>query len=128
MAELAQNLSQAAHGMADYKYVVLYEKFCTQCGEAGHTEDQCGKYKTTMCKYWKTKGCLNVNCQYAHGPWEMRRPRKLKCAKVFEIAPRTYVVRGCGDRNTHIYDTCPKQGLIWPLPPRPFLTSAEQKE
>ena len=47
MAELAQNLSQAAHGMADYKYVVLYEKFCTQCGEAGHTEDQCGKYKTT---------------------------------------------------------------------------------
>lgn len=117
-------------GMSDYKYVVLYERFCVRCGEPGHTDDQCSKYKTTLCKFWRTKGCLNNNCQYAHGAWELRKPHKLKCAKVFEIVPRTYVVRGCGDRNTHPYETCNKQGLVWPLPPKtlpPLTENAEGK-
>ena len=124
----AHNSSQGlnltpAQTMADYKFVVLYEKFCTSCGEPGHLEDECARFKTTICKYWERKGCLNANCQYAHGRWELRKPNKPKCAKVFEIAPSTYVVRGCGDRNTHTYTTCNKQGLVWPLPKR----SVEEK-
>lgn len=109
----ALNLTPA-QTMANYKYVVLYEKFCTSCGEPGHVEEDCLRHKTIICKYWERKGCLNANCQYAHGRWELRKPNKLKCARVFEIAPSTYVVRGCGDRNTHTYATCNKQGLIWP--------------
>lgn len=100
--------------LSDYKFVVLYENFCTTCGEPGHVSDQCARFKTTLCKFWNGKGCLNMNCQYAHGRWELRKPHKFKCAKVFEIAPRTFVVRGCGERNTHHYNACPKQGLLWP--------------
>jgi hypothetical protein len=103
--------------VADYKFVVLYENFCVRCGEPGHLEDVCDIYKTIICKYWKSKGCTNPNCSYAHGPWDLRKPQKPKCAKVFEIAPRTYVVRGCGDRNTHTYNSgCPRQRLLWPVP------------
>ena len=107
------NLSPA-QTIADYKFVVLYEKFCTFCGEPNHLKEECARFKTTICKYWENKGCLNANCQYAHGRWELRKPNKLKCAQVYEIAPSTYVVRGCGDKNTHTYSTCKKQGLIWP--------------
>ena len=117
----AVNLTPA-QTMANYKYVVLYEKFCTSCGEPGHVEEDCLRYKTTICKFWERKGCLNANCQYAHGRWELRKPNKFKCARVFEIAPSTYVVRGCGDRNTHTYATCNKQGLLWP-PAAPQVTN-----
>jgi len=114
---MAQEPPRFDQAVSDYKYLVLYERFCTKCGEPGHNLEDCSVYKTTLCKYWKTKKCLNANCTYAHGPWELRKPNKPKCARVFEIAPKTYVVRGCGDRNTHNYDSgCPK-GLIWPIPP-----------
>jgi hypothetical protein len=107
----------ATRGITDYKNIVLYEKFCTYCGESGHNADTCGVHKVVLCKYWNKKGCLNISCPFAHGTWELRYPKKSHCAKVFEIAPKTYVVRGCGEKNTHTFENCPKQGLIWP-PPR----------
>lgn len=125
---MAQTLAQVALGVSDYKSVVLYEKFCVNCGEPGHDQELCNSYKTTLCSYWKRNKCLNPACPYAHGPWELRRPHKLKCAKVFEFAPNTYVVRGCGERNSHTYESCPKQGLIWPLPPKPTTTTEAKKE
>lgn len=106
-----------AQTMPNYKFVVLYEKFCTDCGEPGHLEEDCSRHKTSICKFWERKGCLNSQCHYAHGRWEIRKPGKPKCAQVFEIAPSTYVVRGCGERNTHTYGYCDKQGLLWPPKP-----------
>lgn len=113
----------------EYSFVVLYEKFCTTCGEPRHVSEQCARYKTIMCKYWLGKGCLNTNCPFAHGRWELRKPHKFKCAKVFQVAPKTYVVRGCHERNSHHFNACPKQGLIWPpakteLPGLPETTTA----
>lgn len=125
---MAQAIAQIAHGVSDYKTVVLYEKFCVICGEPGHTEDTCSTHKITICKYWKFKKCLNPACPYAHGPWELRRPNKPKCVKVFEFAPNTYVVRGCGDRNTHTYESCPKQGLLWPPPPQEVAATTDSKK
>jgi len=103
--------------MATYQTVVLYEKFCTRCGEPGHTQDVCLNFKTTICSFWKRKKCRNNDCPYAHGPWELRRPKNSHCVKVFEVAPRTYVVRGCGEKNSHSFENCNRQGLLLPSVP-----------
>ena len=95
-----------------FSYVVVYEKFCVKCGEAGHEASLCMRYKTILCKYWNEGRCLRINCAFAHGSWELRRPWKSKCSNVVLVAPNTFAVLGCGDRNTHTFAQCTKLNIF----------------
>ena len=81
---------------------------CLRCGETTHVAEDCRRYKTRLCRFWRAGTCHagSQRCQFAHGERELRHPWERKCVRVEVTGEDTYVIRGCL-LSGHTFHTCP---------------------
>lgn len=78
---------------------------CFRCGEFGHYRGECRSFKVQLCMRHRLGDCSVVNCPFAHGAAELRKPWLPKCVRVVKTGGWVEVL-GCGEVG-HTFRDCP---------------------
>ena len=78
---------------------------CFRCGEQGHYKSECFHWKTRLCWHFANSACNDINCAFAHGEEEIRRPWMPRCVRIIK-KDGNLICLGCKESG-HTYKYCP---------------------